>query len=354
MSETTRTDVNDLAAALAEPFDPSEIGWKPQSTTKDGNKALAIAYIDARNVMDRLDAVVGPLNWQDEYTPLPNGNVVCRLALRVNGEWIAKQDVGGESDQRDVGDREKAAFSDALKRAAVKWGIARYLYNLDGVWVEYDSQRKQLKSKPKLPDWALPKRKGVASPPAAAQPAQPQPAPAVPQPASEPAPAAARKTPAKKGNGAPGLPADGKELKDRLAAYEARLVAQGLCRAGDLLAHVAEAGARAGHPRDVAAWAGAALRLAVEEVKAFEARARGQAPVTGAALLAEIRRRDAQLVSEGLAVPDYLGGMMRAWGSRQAGASVNVEDWDAALVAVAVPQLLQFEAAAREPKKARK
>jgi hypothetical protein len=39
-------------------------------------------------------------------------------------------DVGGPSEQPDEGDRVKAAFSDALKRAAVKFGIGRYLYRL--------------------------------------------------------------------------------------------------------------------------------------------------------------------------------------------------------------------------------
>jgi hypothetical protein len=140
-------DTKELAAALAEPFPADDIGFKPQTTSKDGNKALACAYIDARNVMDRLDAVVGPENWQDDFEVMPNGNVVCRLSLRVGGEWITKTDVGGESDQKDPGDREKAAFSDALKRAAVKWGVGRYLYSLPAVWCEYDPQKKQFISR---------------------------------------------------------------------------------------------------------------------------------------------------------------------------------------------------------------
>jgi hypothetical protein len=158
----------ELMAALAEPFAADEIGWKPQAKSKDGTKALACAYIDARNVMDRLDAVVGPENWQDEFTPLGNGNVVCCLSLRVGGEWIHKSDVGGESDQKDTGDREKAAFSDALKRAAVKWGVGRYLYSLPSVWCEYDEQRKQFKGTPTLPASALPRGSKPAAKPAPA------------------------------------------------------------------------------------------------------------------------------------------------------------------------------------------
>jgi hypothetical protein len=63
------------------------------------------------------------LGWQDEYECLPDGSVVCRLRLRLGDEWITKMDVGAPSEQPDEGDRRKAAFSDALKRAAVKFGI---------------------------------------------------------------------------------------------------------------------------------------------------------------------------------------------------------------------------------------
>lgn len=144
-----------IQEALADPFPADQVGWKPQAT--NGNRALAICFIDARNVMDRLDAVLGIANWQDTYSPLPDGNVVCTLSLRIGGEWVSKTDIGGPSDQRDHGDKEKAAFSDALKRAAVKWGVGRYLYNLDGGWVDYDAQKKQLVKTPTLPAWALPK-----------------------------------------------------------------------------------------------------------------------------------------------------------------------------------------------------
>ncbi|MCA1685873.1 MAG: hypothetical protein LC745_07765 [Planctomycetia bacterium] len=47
------TDPAAGAKALAALFDPSEVKFKPQSVK--GNRALAICYIDARAVMDRLD-----------------------------------------------------------------------------------------------------------------------------------------------------------------------------------------------------------------------------------------------------------------------------------------------------------
>jgi hypothetical protein len=139
---------------LAAPFAASEVRFKPQSVS--GNRALAIAYVDARVVLDRLDAVLGPDGWQDEYDVLPGGAVVCKLRCKIGGQWVVKCDVGAPSEQPDDGDKMKAAFSDALKRAAVKFGIGRYLYRLGGQWVDYDAQKRRFLKQPTLPAAALP------------------------------------------------------------------------------------------------------------------------------------------------------------------------------------------------------
>jgi hypothetical protein len=151
---TTTTTTNGWAAFLAEPFAADEIHWKPAVVS--GNRCLAIAYIDARAIQDRLDTVLGPEGWSDEYQLLPDGSVVCRLTCRFGELTVTKSDVGSPSEQKDEGDRMKAAFSDALKRAAVKFGIGRYLYRLGGTWADYDAQRKQIAKPPALPSWALP------------------------------------------------------------------------------------------------------------------------------------------------------------------------------------------------------
>jgi hypothetical protein len=108
--------------------------WKtwnssPGAITKDKTKALALAYVDARTVMNRLDRVLGVAGWRGHYQTLGNGAVRCILSIRLGDEWIAKEDVGGLSDQEDEGDRTKAAHSDGLKGAAVKFGVGRYLYS---------------------------------------------------------------------------------------------------------------------------------------------------------------------------------------------------------------------------------
>jgi hypothetical protein len=144
---------DDLADRLAEPFDPSEVRWKPAAVS--GNRALAIAFIDARTVMQRLDDVLGVTGWADAYRFLPDGSCVCKLSCCVAGHWLSKMDVGGPSEQEDEGDRRKAAASDAIKRAAVQWGVARYLYRIPRTWVDSDPKTKQL-TPPVLPAWARP------------------------------------------------------------------------------------------------------------------------------------------------------------------------------------------------------
>jgi hypothetical protein len=160
--KATFVNTNQITERLAEPFPAAEVGWKPQSVK--GNRAMAIAYIDARNVMDRLDEVVGVAGWQDRYESLPDGSVVCRLTVEIDGKRITKTDVGSPSEQPDGGDRMKAAFSDALKRAAVKFGIGRYLYSLDSIWCDYDPLKRQFVQKPQLPAWALPSAKKPPQP----------------------------------------------------------------------------------------------------------------------------------------------------------------------------------------------
>lgn len=115
--------------ALGAPF--HVVHWRAQTLNREGTKALALAYIDARDVMERLDSVVGPGGWQDAYSETPRGRLICTLSiLSPDGDWIAKSDGAGDTDV----EGDKGAISDAFKRAAVKWGIGRYLYSLKSVW----------------------------------------------------------------------------------------------------------------------------------------------------------------------------------------------------------------------------
>lgn len=124
---------------LLAPFPPEAIHWRAQSMNKEGTSAMALAYIDARDVMARLDEVCGPENWQDSYAETPKGRLICTLSLRINDEWISKSDGAGDTDV----EGDKGAISDALKRTAVKWGVGRYLYDMPVTWADCESYEAQ-------------------------------------------------------------------------------------------------------------------------------------------------------------------------------------------------------------------
>ena len=134
-----RLKLRKALANLSNPFKPSDIEWRAGQFTKDGTKVMLLAYITSRAVMDRLDAVVGPENWCASYEASPiNNGLECRLSIRmINGEWVTKTDAAEPTQIESV----KGAYSDALKRAAVQWGIGRYLYNLDNSWVAVTAKR---------------------------------------------------------------------------------------------------------------------------------------------------------------------------------------------------------------------
>jgi hypothetical protein len=115
----------DLFAALAAPFESHELKIRSQ-------QGRQLHYITARTAMNRLDHVLGPENWWDEYAPSEN-SVLCRLTIRLpDGSTLTKCDAGGYAGMADSGDDDKSGYSDAFKRACVKFGVARYLYR-DGV-----------------------------------------------------------------------------------------------------------------------------------------------------------------------------------------------------------------------------
>ena len=123
----------ELFDALSAPFPAEYVEWRVGATNqkwrKDGEplKGTPLCYIDARCVMDRLDTICGVDGWQCNYSAGINSSIVCNLGIRMpNGEWLWKADGAGATDM----EGEKGMLSDALKRAAVRWGIGRYLYEI--------------------------------------------------------------------------------------------------------------------------------------------------------------------------------------------------------------------------------
>ena len=146
---------DEILRALKEPFDPRVIRWRVGATSGDKSKGIALAYVDARDVMKRLDDVCG-LDWQAEY-PFEG---CCRIGIKVGDEWLWRSNGAGETDV----EGEKGRYSDAFKRAAVLWGVGRYLYYLPNQWVSLKPAGRsyQLAAAPQLPQWALPKTTNAA------------------------------------------------------------------------------------------------------------------------------------------------------------------------------------------------
>jgi hypothetical protein len=191
---------NWVISRLSEPFKPEELHWRV------GASNMFMAYIDARQVVERLNYVVGAENWNDYYSPIEftetqvrettdlikvkeevekrglkiadvfwtsrsgdvtslknksfatfdynnliYGGISCELTVLD----VTKQDVGTPS----MADQMKGAHSDALKRAAVKFGIGSYLYDLKNLKGGY-AERGVVLEAPELPDWAVPAARG--------------------------------------------------------------------------------------------------------------------------------------------------------------------------------------------------
>src|SRR3982750_172915 len=111
----------DLFAALAAPFDQSEVKIRSQNSRQ-------LMYITARTAMNRLDNVLGPENGWDRYVP-GEKSVLCELSIRLpDGTTLTKSDAGGYAGMADSGDDDKSGFSHAFKRAAGQFGSGPYPY----------------------------------------------------------------------------------------------------------------------------------------------------------------------------------------------------------------------------------
>ncbi len=123
------------------PFPASDIEWRTAYTNAEKTKGFAVPFVDSRAIQERLDEIFGPENWQNEFTVAPSAEgkssaYVCAISVYSpeRNEWIKKSDGSGATDIEPV----KGGLSGALKRAASVLGIGRYLYSLEGKWVEIE------------------------------------------------------------------------------------------------------------------------------------------------------------------------------------------------------------------------
>lgn len=197
----------ELRQALAAPFSNGDIEWRISATTQDKTKGLAVPYVTNRAIQNRLDSTVGIDGWQNEFKPWKDGKAqLCGISIyfQQQKQWLTKWDGADDSDFESV----KGGLSDSMKRAAVEWGVGRYLYGMTQIWVKVEQRGKSFfivdEEQPKLDktheDWVrkiqskqtAPQPQGGQTPQPAPSPAQPkQPAPqqaSQPTPASVPAP----------------------------------------------------------------------------------------------------------------------------------------------------------------------
>ena len=139
--------MSDIFAALAAPFDPAEIKWRVGATNQGKDKGLPVCYVDARTVQDRLDDVLTPFGWQCRHEMGHDKRITCHIGVcyleHPDEPWIWKSDGAGETDT----EAEKGSYSDSFKRAAVKWGVAKYLYAVKAPWVAIEPAGKSFKIK---------------------------------------------------------------------------------------------------------------------------------------------------------------------------------------------------------------
>lgn len=138
-----------LVKKLHNPVPQSGVTWKVTTSgvKGDGGVYCQIApIIDSRCVQEMFDSVLGPENWKDEYS-IVGSSMLCTIYVKVPNddgsyEWVGKTDgVDVEAPDRDNQDATKGMVSNSFKRAAVKWGVGRHLYNAGKVWAETSMER---------------------------------------------------------------------------------------------------------------------------------------------------------------------------------------------------------------------
>jgi hypothetical protein len=159
-----------LERRLQAPFDEADLEYRVAQSgqTSSGLWVKYFVYVTNRAIQDRLDAVVGATRWRVDFADWRGNSQLCHLALFVDelGEWVTKTDGAGDTDFEPI----KGGISNAMKRAAVQWGIGRYLYKLPDAFADVSTSKPTGEGwhfckvgaancwwKPKpIPRWALP------------------------------------------------------------------------------------------------------------------------------------------------------------------------------------------------------
>jgi hypothetical protein len=172
----TPEQLQELVAALSEPFDPAEIKWRVTNTSQAGSRngprlrGQMLAYADPRAYTDRLNDLFTPSGWTRDYNVQMVQNferkergatersitakivVTCKVTILGFGAHMGLGEEWADNDNAGT-----AAEAQAFKRACSCFGLGRYLYDLEGQWVDLDDRKRPLQT-PNLPEWARPRR----------------------------------------------------------------------------------------------------------------------------------------------------------------------------------------------------
>lgn len=135
-------EISQIIKECRQPFPGSRVDWKIQTTSKTKPSALVVAFTDARDISERLNSVC-PDQWSTRFAPIVQDKeikaVECTLTVRDEKKAVSRSDVGiGDIDDEHMQAGLKTLYSDALKRAAVHFGINSCLYELPTIWLHGD------------------------------------------------------------------------------------------------------------------------------------------------------------------------------------------------------------------------
>jgi hypothetical protein len=159
----TKDELNQVLEALAIPFDLAVIQWRVTEYSDDGRRGLMLPYADPRAYSDRLNDLFTPAGWSRRYTvhtsppvqrpkrgPAAKILVTCEVTIACIGTNSGTGEEWSDKENALTG-----AEAQAFKRALSCFGLGRYLYDIDGEWVELNEHRLSIRI-PRLPRWATP------------------------------------------------------------------------------------------------------------------------------------------------------------------------------------------------------
>jgi hypothetical protein len=143
--------MNDIITKLSKQLDFEDVGLKCRTIgkTEEGKyKGLFFAHKTSRSVYNRFNEVCG-LGWEDEYFYDAKDNLCCKLIVwdPEKERWIKRVGVGvpsGIKDKENAIEKEKATYSDALKRASVEFGHGLELYYMPKIIIDLEEREVEL------------------------------------------------------------------------------------------------------------------------------------------------------------------------------------------------------------------